>query len=136
MKTKILFLVVAVLVSLMNSFVVAENEFNNTKYDEAGRPIEVETYSQSLISDNLVPEKKTCFSYDIGGNCLEKVCYTWDSHVKEWSESKKIECTYNREGKMLSMITSKWNDRKENWEIDSKLTYEYDKNGAPIVTKK
>jgi len=131
MKTKVFFLVMVAFVSTLVSFVKAEDIFNNTEYDEAGRPTIVEEYTKYKSGD-LAPLKKTTFTYSTNGNCVEKVIYNWDAQKSTWAEKKKVECKYNSNGKMISMVNLEWNNRNKTWDVTSQLEYKYDEQGNLI----
>jgi len=119
MKTKILSFVLLVVVSVMGSFAIANESVNNTKYDESGRPLEIETLIKNKKTQNLTPVKKICFTYDAKGNCLEKVLYKWDHKNNLWLETTKTASKFDTNGKALKITNSTWNKKKQEWKMNS-----------------
>lgn len=76
-------------------------------------------------TDTKEPLKKSSFSYDLNGNILEKVVYTWQGKNKGWEESQKLSYTYDesKSNKPVSLTLFVWDKKDKKWTNSKMMDY-------------
>ena len=101
-------------------------------YNDNDRPIK-EVYLRVVEnSSELLPQRKTEFTFDQNGNLIEETDAKWDKSLNVWFFTDKVEYVYNNAYSFEDLILPFFNDEGELIYFNSMLTglkeFEWDEN--------
>lgn len=127
MKTIITTLVIAVFLSIGNSF----GKNNSQLYKNIIENTEERTVTTTVCKGKnemyLVPLTQHVLKYNVDGKPEERVSYNWESHKKIWVAVQKYTYEYYADGELATISYAEWDGSIKSWGDDIQYaTYIYD----------
>ncbi len=85
------------------------------------------TISRVVFDGQLQNFYKEFFEYDVNGNLIRNIDYSWNSQTQTWVNDQRWDFVYNEAGQVTTVTGYVWSSGQ--WVLDTRETVAYDENG-------
>lgn len=139
MKTIIIALIIALFLSIGNSFGKNNDQLYKNVIVNKENSTETTTICKGKNEMYLIPLRQHIIKYGANGKPEERISYKWESHKKEWIEVHKYVYEYYADGELAAISYAEWNQSTKSWGEDiqySMYVYDSEANLMSVAQKK